>query len=435
MLDPFTYQNTGSDFLASRRRAMLLDDPGTGKTLQAIMAARKVGASHMDTLCPASVTNQWRGVYAENGDDEADFESFSYERARDKGVPFRQFPPRVLAIDEIHYLNNANAGRTLSVFGREKYGAGSLICRYDYVWGMSGTWMTRDPSVLYPVMHALIPGSLFSKKTNQTMGEWQFMRRFCKMWDTGHGMKVTGSQNLDELRERLAPYYIRRTKADVRADWKKPMKAKLWLDSAKAEKLIAKADLEPEGQAVAEAFKRGGFDALAEFADTDRTGISRYRRYIGLLKVLPVVDWLLDEFDGGLQKIVIVCVHREVIETLAEKLQKEEIAAFVFYGGMTAKQKDAAKNAFIAYKGKAAMVVQIGAAGTGVDGLQRATGRMLFVEFSWVGADNDQCLDRLDRIGQEENVLAQFAAFEGSLDGAIMKVEARRSYDSFKLFN
>jgi SWI/SNF-related matrix-associated actin-dependent regulator 1 of chromatin subfamily A len=435
MLDPFTYQDTGSDFLASRRRGLLLDDPGTGKTLQAIMAARKVGASHVDTLCPASVTNQWGSVYGENGDAGAEFDAFSYEKARDKGVPFRQFPPRILVIDEIHYLNNANAGRTVSVLGREKYGIDGLINRYDYVWGMSGTWMTRDPSVLYPVMHALIPGSLYSKKTNSTLGEWQFLRKFCKMWDTGRGMKVTGSLNLGELREMLTPYYIRRTKADVRLDWKEPVKAKLWLDAGKAANLIAKAELEPEGQAVAAAFKRGGFDALAELADTDRTGISRYRRYIGLLKVLPVVDWLLDEFDGGMEKIVIICVHREVIETLAEKLQKEEIAAFIYYGGMTAKQKDEAKFAFIRYKGKAVMVAQIDAAGTGVDELQKATGRMLFVEWSWVASHNDQALDRLDRIGQQDNVLGQFAAFEGSLDGAIMSVAARRGRDSLELFN
>lgn len=426
---PFEYQLEGIDFLASRRRCLLLDDPGTGKTLQLIKAAEKVGAD-MGTICPASVVRQWEKAYAGLSRSGKAFNAYSYERARAKGICGS---PTILSLDEVHYLNNPNSGRTVAILGRERYGSDGLIFKAEYVWGATGTWMTRDPSVLYQTMYAIIPGSLALKNGN-TMSYWQFMKKFCVMYDSGNGMRVVNSQNLGELYDRLAPFILRRTKKDVRKDWKEPVTGELWLDPAKAGDMLDKAELEPEAREVAEAFKKGGFDALERYAECDTTGISRYRRYCGILKVLPVVAWLLDQFDDGMQKIVVVCVHREVIEGIQAKLAEAGIPAYVYYGGMTGKEKDAARDGFIAREGRAVLIGQIAAMGTGVDGLQKATGRMLFVEWSWIATENWQALDRLDRVGQEENVLGQFAAFEGSLDGAIMTVAARRAKDSKQLF-
>lgn len=428
-MTPFDYQLTGIDFLASRRRCLLLDDPGTGKTLQAIKAADKI-ADDMSVICPASVVTQWGKSHERLSGTSKAFNAYSYERARDKNISGR---PTILCLDEIHYLNNPNSGRTVAILGRERYGVDGHIFKAEYVWGLTGTWMTRDPSVLYQTMFAVIPGSLVLKNGN-TMSYWQFMKKFCVMYDSGSGMRVVNSQNLDELRDRLAPFILRRTKADVRKDWKEAITAELWLDPTAAGKALDKEELEPEARSIAEAFKKGGFNALEKFSDCDTTGVSRYRRYCGVLKVLPVVNWLLDQFDDGLKKIVVVCVHREVIEGIQTKLKENGIDAYIYYGGMSAGAKDANRDTFITHEGRAVLIGQIAAMGTGVDGLQKATGRMLFVEWSWIATDNWQALDRLDRVGQEENVLGQFAAFEGSLDGAIMTVAARRAKDSKQLF-
>lgn len=428
-MTPFDYQLTGIDFLASRRRCLLLDDPGTGKTLQALKAADKV-AGDMDVICPASVVRQWGKANENLSRTSHAFNAYSYEKARDKGI---SKCPAILCLDEIHYLNNPNSGRTVAILGRERYGVDGHIFKAEYVWGLTGTWMTRDPSVLYQVMYAIIPGALALRNGN-TMDYWQFMRKFCVTYNAGFGMKVINSKNLDELHDRLAPFILRRTKADVRKDWKSPVTSELWLDPTEAGKSLDKEELEPEARSIAEAFKKGGFNALESFAECDSTGVSRYRRYCGVLKILPVVTWLLDQFDDGMKKIVVVCVHREVIEGIQDKLAKNGVPVYVYYGGMTGKEKDAARDGFIAKEGRAVLIGQIAAMGTGVDGLQKATGRMLFVEWSWIATDNWQALDRLDRVGQEENVLGQFAAFEGSLDGAIMTVAARRAKDSKQLF-
>lgn len=428
----FDYQKTGADFLAGRRRALLLDAPGLGKTAQAIAAADLADADSMDTVCPASVVKQWEKAHADISarSDRCVFRSSSYERARDKGLSKR---PTVICLDEIHYLKNPASLRTQALLGRQRYGSDGLIARAEYVWCLSGTLMPKDPGDLYQIMFAVIPGSLVLKNGN-TMDYWQFMKKFCVMYDSGYGMSVVRSKNLDELRERLAPFMLRRTKAEVLKDWKEPVTAELWLDADDAADALQKADLEPEARSVAEAFSRGGFPALQALADTETTGISRYRRYIGMLKVLPVVKWLLDEFDSGLDKIVIICVHREVIEGIAEKLAEQKIETVIYYGGMSEGQKEKAKTAFVDKSAIRAFIGQIVASGTGLDGLQKATGQMLFVEFSWVADDNYQALSRLDRIGQQEPVLGRFVGIEGSLDGAIMAKASRRAAENKTLF-
>lgn len=426
----FDYQKTGADFLAGRRRALLLDAPGLGKTAQAIAASDLAGADSMYTVCPASVVKQWRRNHDDVSVTGNIFRSYSYEAARDKGISRW---PSVICLDELHYLKNGSSGRTKALLGEQLYGRDGIIAKAEYVWGMTGTVMPKDPGDLFPILNAIIPGAL-SLKNGNIMDYWQFMRKFCVMYDSGYGMVVSKGKNLAELRERIAPFMLRRTKPEVMKDWKEPLRAELWLDAGDAADKLHKADLEPEARAVADAFKKGGFSALKVLADSDRSGISRYRRYVGILKILPIVAWLLDEFGSGLDKIVIICVHREVIEGIAEKLAQQKIETVIYYGGMTDAQKDKAKDKFVKEKTIRGFIGQIGAAGTGVDGLQHATGDILFVEWSWVGDDNQQAIDRLDRIGQNNPVLARFAGLEGSLDGAIMAKASRRTSDNKQLF-
>jgi len=60
---------------------------------------------------------------------------------------------------------------------------------------------------------------------------------------------------------------------------------------------------------------------------------------------------------------------------------------------------------------------------------------MLFVEWSWIGDQNDQAIKRLHRIGQTRPVLGQMLALEGSIDAGIATVAARRTGESRTLFD
>lgn len=426
---PFSHQEEDARWLAGRRRALLLNAPGTGKTLTAILAADYADVPRMDTVAPASVVTQWRRSHTALSRELRPFGSHSYEAARDKGLPMRM---GALALDEIHYLKNGGSRRTLRLLGTQSYGGDGHIARAKHVWGMSGTLMPKDPLDLYPVLLAVVPGALWMPRTKKTMDYYQYSRTFCEIYDhPTYGPMVRKVKNLDELAERIAPYIRRRTRKDVDPSWKEPLISHLSLDPGDAADKLRKIEGEPEMRMIADAFKKGGFAALAHVAEYGAT----LRRYIGLLKVIPISEWLCDQFDDGMDKIVVVCYHREVIEGLAAKLGEHKIASQIYWGGMTESQKDKAKTRFIQDGKCKGFIMQIGAGGTGLDGLQRATGRMLFAEWSWIDDENKQAIGRVDRIGQEEPVLAEFAGLEGSLDGAISAAASRRAAQNRALFN
>lgn len=425
-MELFTYQDQGADFLAGRRRALLCDAPGLGKTVQGIRAADRAGVSRLDTVCPASVATQWRGEVDELAEQPYRFQSYSYEYARDKGLPEKM---GALILDEFHFLKNHNAKRTGAILGEKVYGADGEIIKAEYVWCLSGTPSPKDPSGLYPIMQAVIPGSLETPVSRRTMDYWSFKQRYCVMYDSGRGMVTKHGKNLDELSERLAPYMLRRTKKQVMKDWKEPLVTELHLDPEEVRGQLIAAETDEQGRLAMDVFAKDGLEGLQEiWLET-----STMRRAVGLIKVGPVMRWLLDQFDSGLEKIVLVCVHREVIANFAKELAKHKIASFTYWGGSD-KDKTNAKLGFLAAVGMAVMLLQINAGGTGLDGLQHATEQMALVEWSWVPDDNAQVIARLDRIGQEGHVLARFIGLQGSLDDAIMAMVKRRTAEQIALF-
>ena len=55
----YGYQRIGAKFLASRQRALLADGMGLGKTIQAITAAKDVGANSIAVVAPAIARTMW----------------------------------------------------------------------------------------------------------------------------------------------------------------------------------------------------------------------------------------------------------------------------------------------------------------------------------------------------------------------------------------
>jgi SNF2 family DNA or RNA helicase len=87
---------------------------------------------------------------------------------------------------------------------------------------------------------------------------------------------------------------------------------------------------------------------------------------------------------------------------------------------MSSKAKDNSVQEFQTNKKKRIFLGQIDAAGVGIDGLQNVCDHVVFAEPAWTPGANEQAIDRCHRIGQHNNVLAQFLVVEGSLDERII---------------
>ena len=56
----YSYQESGIDFLYQRQKACLWDEPGLGKSFQALSAMKRLDIKNTIIVCPASVRMVWK---------------------------------------------------------------------------------------------------------------------------------------------------------------------------------------------------------------------------------------------------------------------------------------------------------------------------------------------------------------------------------------
>lgn len=418
MMTPRPYQVDGINFLAERQFASLWDEPGLGKSFQTLMAIKKLGLKNVLIVCPASVRLVWAAeckkvdmdghIVLKKDDIKTGINIISYEGAARFSDYIRTVSTNwdLLVLDEEHYVKSHKAQRTKKIFGQKFDRKDGIASRVDRIWGLTGTPMPNNPSELFPMIRAKFPDAIV-KANGRIMTYWDFVYKYCNTFDNGFGLQISGGKNMPKLRDALRGRVKRRKKKDVAKD----------LPSIQYEILPVEGDLKSVPKDELEDVKACLVkdDPLSELKKIG-THIASLRRYTGLAKVKSVKKWI-EENDHD--KIVIFAHHKAVIDELRKMDDTVHID-----GSCTQKQREAAVEQF--QNGKAKRLVgQIQAAGTGLT--LTAANTLLFVEYSWVPAENRQAADRIHRIGQENNCLVYFATVPDSVDEDIMKVVKRKT--------
>lgn len=437
----YHYQALGSRFLASRRRALLADDMGLGKSKQVIDACDQLEAKRILVICPAVVRPAWKRQFELWQRQERSIRVLesrglfpfrdgvtiaSYELAQDVIDSLKPAGVDVLVLDEVHYLKNRKAKRTRTIYGQRCDGTGGLVSLADHVWGLSGTPAPNDPSELWPMMRALFPKTLPKDKFDRPLAYWAYVNRYCRTQLMAIGrMRIVGGKNLPELRQRLQPHMLRRLTADVLDDlppWR-------FDDLPVQADDVAGIDWEdPRLEKLLKAIHDQDRKALKQLS----LDFSTMRRLIGMAKARAVADLLNSEIDGGLHKIVLFAWHHDVINALVQRIQAHQPQVIT---GMTSpEEREAALKTFRKDARAKVFVGQIKAAGVGLDGLQEAANEVLFVESSWSPNDNMQAAKRAHRIGQVMPVRVRFASLAGSIDELISEALRRKTEMLTQLF-
>ncbi|HSR97030.1 MAG TPA: DEAD/DEAH box helicase [Kofleriaceae bacterium] len=210
------YQLDGIAFATGAGRAVLADDMGLGKTIQAIgvaeLLAREAEIRKVLVVCPASVKAQWcteierfshrscqivLGSMPDRGAQYASDTFFSicnYEQVLRDLRAIERAPWDLIVLDEGQRIKNWEA-KTSDVIKR-------LRSRFALV--LSGTPLENRLDELYSVVEFI---------DDRRLGPaFRFFDRHRVVDDKG---KVLGYQRLDELRTRLAPVLLRRTRESV----------------------------------------------------------------------------------------------------------------------------------------------------------------------------------------------------------------------------
>ena len=223
----YAFQKDGAEYIEARRRVMLCDDVGLGKTVQALAGAWLLDAFPMIVVCQSDLRIKWsrevinwlpgKSIKVVQGRRDsiprADVIILSHEVLSAYTAQLARVNPQMICIDEAHKLKTMTAART-------KAGVALAASAPNRVL-MSATPMPNRPAELRAPLTIL--GRL------DDFGGWQaFANRYCRSFKKTitrwqHGRRVTrtiidssGSNHETELHRRLvSTCYLRRSKDEV----------------------------------------------------------------------------------------------------------------------------------------------------------------------------------------------------------------------------
>ena len=447
----FPYQKIGARWLASKTFALLADEMGLGKSAQAIAAADYVGAEDVLVICPAVARINWLrefdkfGLYPRGG---AAVESkkdeipatgvvvVSYEMAVSRHAELMARRWDLLVADEAHYLKSRTARRTVAVFGEYARGEDCLAERAERMYCLTGTPAPNNVSELYPILKA---GGSWPK------GYQDFVQRYCHGYTNDYGFKITGirKNRVPELKTMLSGYMLRRKKEEVMKDLPPIRMENVALPASKVDEEIYFAEYfnDPAwkkeqlgAQTAALKTALSGDMSIADrlkALDAIYRSTSRLRRYTGMAKVPALVDLITNDMLSGVHKLVVFCVHRDVIETLRTELRK--FKPVTLYGGTPPAKRQRNIDKFQNSPKCRLFIGQITAAGSAIT--LTAAHEVLIAESSWSPAENAQAIMRVHRIGQIEPVRVRFAALADSMDEQVQTIVRRKTLDLAQVFD
>lgn len=442
MLTPKPTQLSGALFLADRARALLADLPRVGKTGSAIIAADYILAQKILVVTTASGRGVWEAGWRDwsgirrkvqvfagpvklRADTDVCIVSWGAVTQAAVRAQLLKRDWDLVILDEAHAAKNFTAKRTQSVYGFILDDGAvlaidqALTGRAAGVWALTGTPLPNCPLDAYPMLRALAPERLDADEscgwpdvTTQTA----FTRRYCRMrpMKIGHGYYAkyvdvfVEGLNLDELRARMDGFYLQRTQADV------------GILEPEYEVMPLAADLPPE-------LLRADTRKILAAAEAGSTRdldmhMGPLRRLTGEIKAHAVVAAVKEEFDAGLDKIVLAYWHKDVGQILADGLSK--LGVVIIDGSTPPTKRTERATAFQRDRKVRVMLAQIQAAGEAVD--FSAARHLVFVESSFTPKDMLQMSLRVTNHTQRQRPLVRVATLEGSVDDALQKVLMRK---------
>lgn len=426
MMTPLPHQVAGAEFLAARNYGLLADAPRVGKTGAAILAADKAGYRRILNITTASGRPVWTRAWAQWSDAGRSVEthytgewSDKYRRADVAIVSWSQLARvsdvswDLIIADESHYAKSPTAQRTQALYGAF-HGRDRGIGRCDMagaVWCLTGTPIPNAPNDLWPMLRALAP-----ERIEGFLRYDDFLHHFCivrkkaiSRWNKID--VVVGGRNMDELRERLDGFWLRRTQQDVGIT--KPLYDVLPIHIGPALRREIEAAV-PEAEDVLAAAETGETRSLDMHLGT-------LRRITGLPKAAGVAATVMDEMESGVDKVVLMCWHRDVADDLAKRLSKFGVVTVT--GSTSPKHRDEAVQKFQAGQARV-FVGQIIACGEAID--LSAAAELIFVESSFTPKDMAQAALRITNVNQGRQPRVRVAALEGSIDEALQAVLVRK---------
>jgi hypothetical protein len=428
---------------AGHRTFLLADEPGLGKTAQALLAAEAANAYPLLVVVPNVVKTNWAreaGLWVPrraatvihgNGDSIdgfADIVIVNYE-VLDRHVGWLgDFGLRGMVVDEAHFIKNKASQRSRNVLQ------------------LSERIRTRAAR---PLLMALT-GTPLINDIEDFRAIWQFLGWIDEtkpLAELMHALDDTGLTPADPgfyaaARQCVIDLgIVRRRKVDVAADIPARRIADLPVElDGPAGRSIRAAERDLARRMVARyetalaSRKSGavveGIDhdlvhrvATWEQKDANSSGtgenVFSMMRRIGQAKAGLAADYAM-QLARSAGKVVFFAKHVDVMDVAEEAFAKQGVRFSSIRGDQTPTVRQRNIDAFVNDRDVAVAVCSLTAAGVGIN-LQVAS-NIVLAELSWTAAEQTQAIDRSHRIGQREPVTAWRVIAAQTIDARIAEL-------------
>ena len=397
-----SYQTFGAKYILAQEKVLLGDEMGLGKTIQAIAAMADLYARDPDSrfliVCPASVLVNWCReirkfstipVHLLHGSLlQSDF--YRWETEGGAAVTNYESMGRIidridekvrlsmLTIDEAHYIKNPDAQRTQYI---HRLGNDS-----DHILMMTGTPLENHVDEMCSLIDFIRPDMTREVRRSAYMSQ------------------------VPEFREMIAPFYLRRTRAEVLKELPPVQEEQEWCTMTDADRA-----------AYEEQLVRSNFTGMrrVSFLQNDLSRSSKAER------LKEIAEEALSEG----RKMVIYSFFRETASKVADLFGSRVIG--LISGDTEIADRQKLIDRFTEAPDGSILVCQVQAGGTGLN--IQAASIAVFCEPQIKPSLTNQAISRLYRMGQVRNVLVFHLLCENTVDEAVMRILERKQqeFDTF----
>ncbi len=432
---------------AGHRSFLLADEPGLGKTAQALLSASVAGTYPLLVVVPNVVKTNWareaqrwtpqRRVSVITGDG-VDVDAFAdvfvvnYE-VLDRHIGWlADLGLKGIVVDEAHFIKNLSSQRSKNVLALAK------------------AIRERHPGEEQPLLMALT-GTPLINDVEDFDAIWRFLG-----WSTGEKpsdelmekLDATGLTPADkafypEAREAVISMgIVRRRKVDVAADLPDKLVADLPVElddefgrSVRQAERELGARLAARYNRIIEARGDRGSSRLidedivrlvatqeleeSKAAGTGGENVFTMVRKIGQAKAQLAADYA-EQLQRSVGKVVFFAKHIDVMDAAEAHFAASGVKSVSIRGDQTNTVRQESIDAFNNDPDVGIAVCSLTAAGVGLN-LQAAS-NVVLAELSWTAAEQTQAIDRVHRIGQDEPVTAWRIIAAHTLDTKIAEL-------------
>lgn len=431
----FPYQKTGVAYSLEKKRLIVGDQPGLGKTGQAIATMMGAGAKCILVICPATLRENWKREWKIWTDKNAmvlsdrikntwpqyykvgmcnvfivNYESLKKyfvesiaefkDEATGKKKPLRlnhiKFKETIdlfdaVIIDEVHRCKDGKTQQAKFVMGIAK--------GKEWVLGLTGTPVVNKPMDLIPQLHII-------DRLQEFGGYKGFVDTYCQGYN--------GASNLKQLNYLMHKHcFYRREKKEVLKDLPDKMRNIVRVDItnraeyAKAEKQFIDYLRENLGKSDGEIDKSLRGEIMVQ--------MQILKKVAARGKKEAFIDSVKEVVDAG-EKIVLFAWHKDIVHDLKEAIP----GAVTIIGDDSMESRQRSVDAFQNDPKVQVIICNIKSGGVGIT--LTASSRVSFIELPWTPADCDQCEDRTHRIGQKDSVSANYFLGQDTIDEYIYQI-------------